>query len=61
MIIRTHLLCSVCGEEFLFDDIMSSDAPMCEECAEKEWQELKKKDDLDEDFTLHEWIPGGLT
>ena len=35
-------ICSVCGKTFSYDDIMSSDAPMCDECAEKEWQESKK-------------------
>ncbi len=36
-----NLICSVCGIAFFFDDIMSSDTPMCDECAEKEWQESK--------------------
>ena len=34
------MICSVCGEEFIYDDIMSSDDPMCDKCAEKEWQQL---------------------
>lgn len=38
----TNLICSVCGKPFLFDDTLSSDAPMCDECAEAEWQKSKK-------------------
>ena len=40
--IDSNLICSVCGKTFSFNDIMSSDTPMCDECAEKEWQENKK-------------------
>ena len=36
------LICSRCHLPFVFDDILSSDEPMCERCAEEEWRQLQQ-------------------